>query len=361
MQQSSLVRQHERTHPLKQTSEGRVLVVYCFHEYTRNVRFFMRHGLHIDPQVDYAFVQNVPAWSAGAQKLERMHKQLGRSKVHWIRRCNRNNDFGGYSEAVRTLDTAKYDFFVFLNSSMRGPFLPTCFPANTHWCKPFVDRLNDQVALVGASINYYHGVDPHVQSMLLCMDQRGLGIYRQHGIFFPNNAVAVSKDDLISRHEIRGSRVVMQHGYNLDCMLLAMQGRNWHEPQTFEPFAPDQFDFWGNRRYYGYNIHPYETVFMKTNRPFDLSDTILNLLTLWMERTEKSEAGVMHPMEEWLDEHDFVDRDMHVSDNQRGLRAWTNPAYERERWVWLSAVLISTGMAVTFLTLWLLARRRAVA
>ena len=62
---------------------------------------------------------------------------------------------GSFGWALRTqnINVAHYKYFVFMNSSARGPFLPSYFPNNLHWTHPLVSRLRKLVKLVGPTIS----------------------------------------------------------------------------------------------------------------------------------------------------------------------------------------------------------------
>ncbi len=69
-----------------------------------------------------------------------------------------------------------FKYFVWLNSSVRGPFLPSYHPRDVHWTRAFVRKLAGDVKLVGATINCggayaLSAQQPHVQSYAVAMDQ----------------------------------------------------------------------------------------------------------------------------------------------------------------------------------------------
>ncbi len=65
---------------------------------------------------------------------------------------------------------------MWLNSSVRGPFLPAYHPAGMHWTAAFVRKLRGDVKLVGSTINCggayaLSAQQPHIQSYAVAMDQ----------------------------------------------------------------------------------------------------------------------------------------------------------------------------------------------
>lgn len=69
----------------------------------------------------------------------------------------------------------RYRFFVWVNSSVRGPFLPAYLHGAMHWTEALTRKITESVKLVGATINcgggYFHpDPQPHVQSYAVAMD-----------------------------------------------------------------------------------------------------------------------------------------------------------------------------------------------
>lgn len=294
---------------------GKTLIVFVWHEYDRNVAHFIR-CLYPDDSVDYCFVENDKGRALGGEVTIKKDIMVGKSKLIWIVRPNVANDWGAFSQAVRSTTVEKYDYFVFINSSMRGPYLPSWYKSDQHWCKIFTSRLNDDVALVGSTINYCKG-KPHVQSMMMCMDHRGLAILREEDIFMAEDR-HIPKDDLIDYYEIGTSTAIIDAGYNIDCLLSPYQNRDWRkENQSFFPKVPDNFDHWGESQYFGSTVHPFDTIFIKTNRPYQTGSTPMNLESAWaeygpyMDDTGKVRSKIDDPLED-LDDKSYE----YVSDEE---------------------------------------------
>ena len=108
------------------------------------------------------------------------------SNVRVVRHPNECFDWGTFGWVVNSglVDTAPYKYFIFLNSSVRGPFLPPYWPAGVHWSRILSERLRGEVKLVGSTIScegaFKGGVltgekrqNPHVQSYIVATDQVG--------------------------------------------------------------------------------------------------------------------------------------------------------------------------------------------
>lgn len=87
----------------------------------------------------------------------------------------------------------KYEYFVWLNPSVRGPFLPTYVRGLMHWTESFVARLSPTVKFVGCSINCagIEGTIPpsgpdsiHVQTYVAATDRQGMNVLRSKGAVF---------------------------------------------------------------------------------------------------------------------------------------------------------------------------------
>lgn len=190
-------------------------------------------------------------------------------------------------EVLRQADRwKKYKRFITMNASIRGPFLPMYSTAC--WTDIFLDRLDSNTKLVGTTANC--GPTPHVQSMLWATDDVGMGI-----LLNPDLAYSVGAEDhwgkvgdpvgLSFCHktmyeavhtEIGSTRLITSQGYGVDVLMTA-----YSSARNLEEYCKSgQFDdILYNGKYYGSNIHPYETVFIKANRNID--PELLNKMTEW--------------------------------------------------------------------------------
>ena len=74
----------------------------------------------------------------------------------------------------------RYPFIIFLNSSVRGPFLPAYMQNSVPWTHVFTSKITEEVRLVGSTINCGRAYESlpvaHVQSYAMATDQAGLQI-----------------------------------------------------------------------------------------------------------------------------------------------------------------------------------------
>ena len=72
----------------------------------------------------------------------------------------------------------KYRHFIFLNSSVRGPFYPSYMPSSWQWTRAFTDRLSGDVKGVSSSLVCLASVDaggygPKMESWAFALDREG--------------------------------------------------------------------------------------------------------------------------------------------------------------------------------------------
>jgi hypothetical protein len=123
--------------------------------------------------------------------------------------------------------------------------------------------------------------EPHVQSMIWATDSVGI----QHLLFpqitsaHPNRrGINQCFDDWQTAvgAEISATGIIRDAGYKVDVMMTLFH--------AFEDYVGScdssvNGDFLWDKRYHGTNIHPYETIFLKTNRGID--PVLIERLTNW--------------------------------------------------------------------------------
>ena len=195
----------------------KILILYVSHKINDNLIFFCKHGYIEKDNHTFIFILNNP-------NLE-INFLPNKKNVRIINRSNTGIDFGGWTETLFSKQNNKYlyesyDYFVFINSTVRGPFLSDL---HKDWTEIFIDKLNQKTKLVGTSINLM-GIGqtvhfcPHVQSMFLVTDRIGLDIGIKNFIF-DINKINVNKFDTIIKKEMGFSQAILKNGYNIACMI----------------------------------------------------------------------------------------------------------------------------------------------
>jgi hypothetical protein len=244
------------------------MVMYIFSptdpEYERNMRYFIEHGIREDHPCHYIIV---------------VQRVAGRSFVDlpklpanaWYEfHDNVCFDYGTMGWLMRSgkVDFSRYKYFIMMNSSVRGPFVPA-YHRGGPWSRIFTERITDSVKLVGSTISCEGAPlggdpsaewrqNPHVQSYVLATDQTGLAILQRGGQVF---SCYDNLHDTIYFAELGSSLAVLEAGFNIDSLMLRYQGvdwrdkRNWRCNAGYSPYAEHHYD--------GLSVEPLEVVFVK--------------------------------------------------------------------------------------------------
>lgn len=304
----------------------KTLVIYNVHHSTSllddlhgdNVDFFLKVGVggESDHFVDYLFVvPPAPAAPLGLKSIEGREKEVTRPPVVIppavnVRVLERPQDCLGCSGLQEVLSSSnsnnsdssssvedetiaglpltreglfsRYAHFVFVDSSVRGPFLPRYMhrprqrkgnqnrfaaPQPTQpWTSVFTDRLSDEIKLVGRSVSCE--AELHVQAPVWATDRVGLQLLLEQGVL----ECATDAETARERHELGATRAMVGAGYGVDCLMLRYRGLNMTRVRELEmpcmagdnPSIPLLND--------GLPINPLEVVFVLANPHLIASD-----------------------------------------------------------------------------------------
>jgi GTPase SAR1 family protein len=211
-------------------------------------------------EVDYYFVIN------GDYTITFPNK----SNIKLYKRENKGYDFGAYSYVIDKLKV--YDYYFFMNTSVKGPYLKN----NDKWYDRFLPLFNDNVHLVGTSINICTSkiycvdsnskVKPHVQSMFFCLDKKYFNELKDENFFNESEINNMTFTELIRNKEVGLSEIALKKGYNINCILSKYKGLDYlNVTEDINPTSIDG-DSYFNGKYFGQTIDPYEVIFFKTNR-----------------------------------------------------------------------------------------------
>lgn len=268
----------------------------------RNLEFFVRYGVlgQHAPNSQQATIVFIIHGGHTSVALPENY-----SHVHVLRRENVGLEFCGYAEALDKYQNGTHRLFLFLNSSVRGPFLPTYLPLVVPWNFLFEQFLDDPaVKLFGVSINCLcckevekkcevcseaGGLEKlHVQSFFFGTDEIGLEVIK------PTLRCHNSRSQAILESEIGMSRSILQAGYNLAALdkfwfRHDFNNRNLTERMcrsVAEFSVPHRGDTHFESAYFGMDHHPFESLFIKTNRWKSQS---IELYTQWSTPTNSRE------------------------------------------------------------------------
>ena len=254
------------------------LVIYSYYEknneYIKNFAYFLKHAIYDD--VDYIFYINGHTCSIDIPT---------QTNIRVILRDNMDYDFGAYDDAVNNIPLDSYEYFFFINTSVRGPFILSKDGVNVRWMDPFMKLLTGDVKLVGTTINIFNasqerelnllpltlltnkGWTPpfsHVQSQIFLIDKEALLYLKSVGFFSqPPERNFIT---FIILHEVMMSQLILKKGWNIDCLLPKYQGLDYRILTKDINPTSIQGDPYVTGAYFGGTIRPYDVVFIKTNR-----------------------------------------------------------------------------------------------
>lgn len=242
---------------------NRDLILYSYHETAEsmiNFAFFRQHALHA--KADFILMLN------GEHSVE-LSKVAALPNVRIVERENRCFDLGGFHEiltANHTLTTA-YKRFMFINSSLRGPFFPP-WADKICWSDAYWEKLDARTKLVGMSWNCANGIlyPPHLQSMVLAFTQETL-----LNILLPSMKCYEDMGSAVTDGETQMANRIMQAGGNVFAMesrFVAHAGVDGKDTAAFLEWCVDRPEKAGTGgddvlhtgNYEGSTLHPYETM-----------------------------------------------------------------------------------------------------
>lgn len=231
--------------------EKKIVILYSYFESesTRkdNLIYFLKNGYFNVPNIDYLFILN------GKYTFE-IPKM---SNILTIERENKGWDFGAWIDGLTAL-TQKYDYYIFLNDSCRGPFLINGLQG-LDWIQIFCGLINDKVKLAGSTINCE--LNPHVQTYAWVVDQIGLDLLLKNHIFDPIREENIQQ--LIMNREIGSSKIILQNNFQIGCMMNKYKYiEDWNDP-NYQKCNNCTNPTIGIMQYDGMNLHPLEVMFVK--------------------------------------------------------------------------------------------------
>ena len=204
---------------------SKLLVLYVYHIYNDRVKHFIKNCIFYDENVDFIIIAN--------DKKAEINVP---NNVKTLYRDNIGYDFGGWSDALLTDDLyKKYDKFIFVNSSVIGPY----GIANNRWTDVYINGLTDNIKLFGSTINTM--LDPanksHVQSYIFSMDKNTLQ-YLIDCEIFSKTEYAKTFDEAIRLKEILMSRKIIQNKWNIGSLMEYYKGVDF----TFRDESPKHYN-----------------------------------------------------------------------------------------------------------------------
>jgi len=191
----------------------KTLVLYVFHTMNDRVDYFLNNCIFQDENVEFIIISN-----------DKNNKFTVPEYVKILFRDNIGYDFGGWSEALITNDLyLNYDYFIFANSSIIGPFLEDSFQGK--WTDIYLNGLQNNIKLFGSTINTLNDTlyKSHVQSYIFSMNRETLDYLIQCEIFSTTN-YAATFDEAIWNKEVLMSRKIIENGWNIGSLFKYYDG-----------------------------------------------------------------------------------------------------------------------------------------
>jgi hypothetical protein len=235
---------------------AKLLVLYVFHIYNDRVKHFINNCIFYDENVDFIMISND---KNNRFEVPPFVKKLFRDNIGY--------DNGGWSEALLTNNLYQnYDKFIFINSSVMGPYIASYFTGK--WTDIYLNGLKNNIKLFGSTINTIQ--DPlnsaHVQSYVFAMDKITLEYLINCEIFSITN-FARTFNEAIFNKEVLMSRKIIENGWNIGSLLECYKDIDFTftSKSLLQQNIPNLPDVMGSR-YRGTIWNETQLVFIKGNR-----------------------------------------------------------------------------------------------
>lgn len=256
-------------HFIKRGPDTLVMYVIGFDdpESINNINYFLEHGVRDNDGAQYLLVVR-PDYQAELVDVP-IKIPPHMEQVRPSSRCYAPG-LVGWTLRHAHLELSRYKYFIWLDSSVRGPFLPAYVKeSQVPWHQLLTSQLDEATKLVGATIScsgvklnashptYYQ---PHVQGSVVATDQVGLQL-----LLDDPGALECHTHWLSGwrASEIGASEVMLRNGYNIGSLMLRYAGvdfrdrAKWACNQRVPPQLPQAYD--------GINLHPLEVMFIKVH------------------------------------------------------------------------------------------------
>eukprot|EP00892_Ulva_mutabilis_P003939 jgi/Ulvmu1/1917/UM012_0077.1 len=326
------------------SSRGNIFVSYSYFEkdgiQKANFDFFILSAMGIhsvagqDMQADYFIVVNgdVCTPCKAFDQLLSPQSPSPMEGIAWVRRApgvtmlkrieNEGMDFAAHNTtmtyAMDVLQTfwTKYRYFLFLNSSIKGPFTPKYYPF--HWSEPYLSRINANTKAIGSSIVCLPEVDaggpgPKLESWAFAIDAEGLKVVLARGVFHLH-LCKLCDDGVVVMGEYGITTALFEAGYTIDTLMAKYGNVDWHDRANWN--CNDQVHPSRHGTYDGISMNPYEVVFLKAS--WHVGEPFADKYATWQTRIlrgQRSTSGAFdEPMyrfavqPEAQEKHAFIER-----------------------------------------------------
>ena len=232
--------------PTKFNNIKKTLIIYTFYELNEYVKYVLNNAFFYHKNYKFVIVINNPTLKIDVPIY-----------VDVVNRDNVNFDFGAYSYYLNHNKYDIYDQFLFFNASLIGPFVPNGY--TKPWTDIFLDKLTNDVKLVGISINIQISI--HVQSMLFCFSLETLKLLIKNGIF-SNNVVYYNLNDVVINKEVKMSTIILNNKGNIACIIKKYNGIDFRNTKNHLQLPGENITM----NWFKYFKSPTDTIFLKWNK-----------------------------------------------------------------------------------------------
>lgn len=255
-----------------------ICCIYSYYEknelYKNNLKYFLDNGL-LD-NVDYYIIINGDC-SIELEKIKDMEN------ITILYRENKGFDFGSYCYVLNNIIKKEYEYYFFINTSVRGPYLKN---KSDKWTDLFIDLFyDDKIKVVGTTINIHNpssfekdnlqkiygnkDVFSHVQSMFFCIKHDYLVFLKNNNFFDCQQINQQNMKYIISFKEIGISQNALNNGWNINCIISKYRGLDYLTINENINNTSLEGDPYYKNAYFSETIDPYEVIFFKNSR-FDI-------------------------------------------------------------------------------------------
>ncbi|PSC69296.1 hypothetical protein C2E20_7243 [Micractinium conductrix] len=184
---------------------------------------------------------------------------------------NEGMDFAAHNITLTWLAAqtrlGKYKYYIFLNSSIKGPFVPSYMPVGWQWTQAYTDLLRGDVKAVGSSLVCLPEVDaggygPKLESWAFAVDQDGLEALLREGVF-QLRTCKLCDEGVVVKGEYGLTNSLMKYGYNVATLMAMYRGVDWRDRRHWR--CNNNVHPSRHGTYSGITMHPFETVFLKAS------------------------------------------------------------------------------------------------
>lgn len=294
-----------------------VLISYAFFEkdpiQVSNFEYFLATGSHyplLHNKMHWVFVVTgekcTPCTGLYSALSEREAKDLtpiGIKEASYnqkftllVRSENVGMDIGSHNVTLEWLSyraaLGKYKYFIFLNSSVKGPFLPSWTPPEWHWTASYLaafqpppttiqssstasgfrsEAAGPPVHAVSSSLvclpsDDAAGPGPRLESWAFALDQDGLAVAVDAGVFVIRGCKLCTEKQagIVVGGEYGITTAMFSAGYNIATLMSRYaRGIDWTDPRHWS--CNDNVHPSRAGLYDGISMHPYETIFVKAS------------------------------------------------------------------------------------------------